>query len=202
MAAANSIFGRWDDSKAEENIDFMPTILSRFDTIFIVKVGPVLFHFLTKKYLLSTQHNNNIRTYKYIVQLRTLHKTIRLQRPRQKAFDQHKTRLSPFRNFTRCKFGSEIVAIKSRETEWIISLTKPYVYCLGWAQWRARCDLGQARHVNPRQRRKRVRRGKRGSRRRRAIATVPQKVCYITLHYINLLGVYSHILTKSLQSPN
>jgi len=37
LAAANSIFGRWDDSKAEENIDFMPTILSRFDTIFIVK---------------------------------------------------------------------------------------------------------------------------------------------------------------------
>merc|ERR1712038_2030544 len=37
LAAANSIFGRWDESKAEENIDFMPTILSRFDTIFIVK---------------------------------------------------------------------------------------------------------------------------------------------------------------------
>merc|ERR1719327_730604 len=37
LAAANSIFGRWDDTKAEENIDFMPTILSRFDTIFIVK---------------------------------------------------------------------------------------------------------------------------------------------------------------------
>merc|ERR1719175_509974 len=37
LAAANSIFGRWDDSEAEENIDFMPTILSRFDTIFIVK---------------------------------------------------------------------------------------------------------------------------------------------------------------------
>merc|ERR1711962_500700 len=37
LAAANSIFGRWDDSKGEENIDFMPTILSRFDTIFIVK---------------------------------------------------------------------------------------------------------------------------------------------------------------------
>ena len=29
LAAANSIFGRWDDTKAEENIDFMPTILSR-----------------------------------------------------------------------------------------------------------------------------------------------------------------------------
>ena len=29
LAAANSVFGRWDDSKAEENIDFMPTILSR-----------------------------------------------------------------------------------------------------------------------------------------------------------------------------
>lgn len=37
LAAANSIFGRWDDSKADDNIDFMPTILSRFDMIFIVK---------------------------------------------------------------------------------------------------------------------------------------------------------------------
>jgi len=37
LAAANSVFGRWDDTKAEENIDFMPTILSRFDTIFIIK---------------------------------------------------------------------------------------------------------------------------------------------------------------------
>jgi DNA replication licensing factor MCM5 len=37
FAAANSIFGRWDDTKGEENIDFMPTILSRFDMIFIMK---------------------------------------------------------------------------------------------------------------------------------------------------------------------
>uniref|UniRef100_L7M9Q6 DNA replication licensing factor MCM5 n=1 Tax=Rhipicephalus pulchellus TaxID=72859 RepID=L7M9Q6_RHIPC len=37
LAAANSVFGRWDDLKANENIDFMPTILSRFDMIFIVK---------------------------------------------------------------------------------------------------------------------------------------------------------------------
>jgi len=37
FAAANSIFGRWDDLKGDENIDFMPTILSRFDMIFIVK---------------------------------------------------------------------------------------------------------------------------------------------------------------------
>ena len=37
LAAANSVFGRWDDSKGEANIDFMPTILSRFDMIFIVK---------------------------------------------------------------------------------------------------------------------------------------------------------------------
>ena len=37
LAAANSIFGRWDDLKGDENIDFMPTILSRFDMIFIVK---------------------------------------------------------------------------------------------------------------------------------------------------------------------
>ncbi|XP_074650291.1 DNA replication licensing factor mcm5-like [Tubulanus polymorphus] len=37
LAAANSVFGRWDDTKGAENIDFMPTILSRFDTIFIIK---------------------------------------------------------------------------------------------------------------------------------------------------------------------
>ena len=37
LAAANSVFGRWDDSREDQNIDFMPTILSRFDTIFIVK---------------------------------------------------------------------------------------------------------------------------------------------------------------------
>ncbi|VDN52540.1 unnamed protein product, partial [Dracunculus medinensis] len=37
LAAANSVFGRWDDAKGDENIDFMPTILSRFDMIFIVR---------------------------------------------------------------------------------------------------------------------------------------------------------------------
>ena len=37
LAAANSVFGRWDDTKAEHNIEFMPTILARFDMIFIVK---------------------------------------------------------------------------------------------------------------------------------------------------------------------
>lgn len=37
LAAANSVYGRWDDMKGSDNIDFMPTILSRFDMIFIVK---------------------------------------------------------------------------------------------------------------------------------------------------------------------
>ncbi|KHN74216.1 DNA replication licensing factor mcm-5 [Toxocara canis] len=37
LAAANSVYGRWDEQKGGENIDFMPTILSRFDMIFIVK---------------------------------------------------------------------------------------------------------------------------------------------------------------------
>lgn len=37
LAAANSVYGRWDDTKGDENIDFMPTILSRFDMIYIVK---------------------------------------------------------------------------------------------------------------------------------------------------------------------
>ncbi|CAK9301437.1 unnamed protein product [Gordionus sp. m RMFG-2023] len=37
LAAANSVFGRWDDTKGDENINFLPTILSRFDLIFIIK---------------------------------------------------------------------------------------------------------------------------------------------------------------------
>lgn len=37
FAAANSIYGRWDETKGDDNIDFLPTILSRFDMIFIVK---------------------------------------------------------------------------------------------------------------------------------------------------------------------
>ena len=38
LAAANPIFGRYDESKTPgENIDFQTTILSRFDMIFIVK---------------------------------------------------------------------------------------------------------------------------------------------------------------------
>lgn len=37
LAAANSVYGRWDDTKGDANIDFMPTILSRFDMIFIIK---------------------------------------------------------------------------------------------------------------------------------------------------------------------
>eukprot|EP01134_Creolimax_fragrantissima_P002299 CFRG2299T1 len=38
LAAANSTFGRWDDTKdTESNIDFQATILSRFDMIYIVK---------------------------------------------------------------------------------------------------------------------------------------------------------------------
>ena len=38
LAAANPVHGRYDDMKsAAENIDFLPTILSRFDLIFIVR---------------------------------------------------------------------------------------------------------------------------------------------------------------------
>lgn len=37
LAAANSVFGRWDDLKGGDNINFLPSILSRFDMIFIVK---------------------------------------------------------------------------------------------------------------------------------------------------------------------
>ena len=38
LAAANPLFGRYDDLKhASEQIDFQSTILSRFDTIFIVR---------------------------------------------------------------------------------------------------------------------------------------------------------------------
>ena len=38
LAAANPIYGRYDDMKStSENIDLMTTILSRFDLIFIVR---------------------------------------------------------------------------------------------------------------------------------------------------------------------
>jgi DNA replication licensing factor MCM5 len=38
LAAANPVFGRYDDAKsAADNIDLLPTILSRFDLIFIVR---------------------------------------------------------------------------------------------------------------------------------------------------------------------
>lgn len=38
LAAANSVHGRWDDYRSDdENIEFMPTILSRFDMIFVIK---------------------------------------------------------------------------------------------------------------------------------------------------------------------
>jgi DNA replication licensing factor MCM5 len=38
LAAANPVYGRYDDTKsAAENIDLLPTILSRFDLIFIVR---------------------------------------------------------------------------------------------------------------------------------------------------------------------
>lgn len=38
LAAANPVFGRYDDARsAADNIDLLPTILSRFDLIFIVR---------------------------------------------------------------------------------------------------------------------------------------------------------------------
>ena len=38
LAAANPVFGRYDDNRsAADNIDLLPTILSRFDLIFIVR---------------------------------------------------------------------------------------------------------------------------------------------------------------------
>jgi DNA replication licensing factor MCM5 len=38
LAAANPVFGRYDDMKsAVDNIDFQSTILSRFDLIFIIR---------------------------------------------------------------------------------------------------------------------------------------------------------------------
>ena len=45
LAAANSVFGRWDDSKAEENIDFMPTIGSE-DFAFFLQNKPGCFFFV------------------------------------------------------------------------------------------------------------------------------------------------------------
>jgi DNA replication licensing factor MCM5 len=37
LAAANPVFGRWNDTEGVSNVDLMPTLLSRFDMIFLVK---------------------------------------------------------------------------------------------------------------------------------------------------------------------
>lgn len=78
LAAANSIFGRWDDTKGEENIDFMPTILSRFDMIYIVKdihdeardtvSSPSRFS------IWSFPHNNSLFYFSHIDTGQTYHK--------------------------------------------------------------------------------------------------------------------------------
>ncbi|KAK6100641.1 DNA replication licensing factor mcm5-A [Brugia pahangi] len=58
LAAANSVYGRWDDSKGDENIDFMPTILSRFDMIYIVKDTHDVAHDTTlAKHVISVHVN-------------------------------------------------------------------------------------------------------------------------------------------------
>ncbi|KAM3724476.1 DNA replication licensing factor [Dirofilaria immitis] len=58
LAAANSVYGRWDDSKGDENIDFMPTILSRFDMIYIVKDTHDVIHDATlAKHVISVHVN-------------------------------------------------------------------------------------------------------------------------------------------------
>lgn len=37
LAAANSVFGKWDDSKGDDNIQLGPALMSRFDFVFILK---------------------------------------------------------------------------------------------------------------------------------------------------------------------
>ncbi|KAK2089959.1 minichromosome maintenance protein 5 [Saguinus oedipus] len=39
LAAANSVFGRWDETKRKDNTDFMPAILSCFNMTFTVKTS-------------------------------------------------------------------------------------------------------------------------------------------------------------------
>lgn len=63
LAAANSIFGRWDDEKGDDNIDFMPTILSRFDMIFIVKDEHDKERDMTlARHIMSVHMNNDMET--------------------------------------------------------------------------------------------------------------------------------------------
>lgn len=64
LAAANSVFGRWDDYKSdEENIDFMPTILSRFDMIFVIKDKyDYAADVLKARHVVSIHVGNNLAT--------------------------------------------------------------------------------------------------------------------------------------------
>jgi MoxR-like ATPase len=51
LAAANPIFGHYDDTKSVgDNIDLMTTILSRFDCIFIVNINIILLNTLYHAY--------------------------------------------------------------------------------------------------------------------------------------------------------
>ncbi|OQV22487.1 DNA replication licensing factor mcm5 [Hypsibius exemplaris] len=63
LAAANSVFGRWDDSRGDSNMEFMPTILSRFDMIFIVKdVHDVARDTILAKHVIGVHMNADIAT--------------------------------------------------------------------------------------------------------------------------------------------
>ena len=78
VSSANPVFGRYDDERsAAENIDFLPTILSRFDLIFIVRdvrdetrdkaiarhVVNVRFFFVSVLTLCSRTKNNDSNRY-------------------------------------------------------------------------------------------------------------------------------------------
>ncbi|KAJ3089561.1 minichromosome maintenance protein 5 [Quaeritorhiza haematococci] len=62
LAAANPVFGRYDDMKAPgENIDFQSTILSRFDLIFIVKDEHNIERDMTiAKHVMNVHINRNV----------------------------------------------------------------------------------------------------------------------------------------------
>lgn len=65
LAAANPVYGRYDDSKtAAENIDFLPTILSRFDLIFVVRdirnaeIDKTMAHHIMNVHMNNTNNQN------------------------------------------------------------------------------------------------------------------------------------------------
>ncbi len=111
------MFGRWDDTKAEENIDFMPTILSRFDTIFIIKVKMC---FLCKKslwviILFSQDEHNEARDITLAKHVMNIHVNAAATEDQNDKGELSLNFLKKFINYARSRCGPRLSQVNQTE---------------------------------------------------------------------------------------